>query len=414
MKILYLNPTGQIGGAEASLLDILASMRAGQPDWSLHLLAGDDGPLHSRAEALGVSSTVMPLPLALAEIGDAGAGGPAGKHVSKAKLLYQLLKSAPATAKYLRQLRLFMRALSPDVVHSNGFKMHVLSACAKTRSMPLVWHIHDYLKPRPVMAKLMRHLSGRCALAIANSESVAEDLRSTCGARLAVQTIYNCIDVEKFSPAGASLDLDALSGLQPSLPETIKVGMLSTLARWKGQETFLHALSLLPKDLSFRGYIVGGALYRTGGSQYTLEELREIAERLGLAQKVGFTGFVDNPASAIRALDIVVHASTQPEPFGLAIAEGMACGRAVIASQAGGAAEIFEAEVNALGHPPGDSARLAERIMWLATNRDLRARLGVTGRATAELRFNRARLATELIPIYLNITERQRQLTAEP
>src|SRR5207247_439443 len=64
--------------------------------------------------------------------------------------------------------------------------------------------------------------------------------------------------------------------------------------------------------------------------------------------RVGFTGFLDDPASAMRALDIVVHASTQPEPFGLVIAEGMACGRAVIASRSGGSVEFIESGTNAL------------------------------------------------------------------
>ncbi len=59
----------------------------------------------------------------------------------------------------------------------------------------------------------------------------------------------------------------------------------------------------------------------------------------------------------MRALDIVVHASTRPEPFGLVIAEAMACGRAVITSAAGGAAEIVESEVDALTHTPGDVER---------------------------------------------------------
>jgi glycosyltransferase involved in cell wall biosynthesis len=78
----------------------------------------------------------------------------------------------------------------------------------------------------------------------------------------------------------------------------------------------------------------------------------------------------------------------------------MACGRAVIVSEAGGAAELFETEINALGHSPGDVAQLAEHITLLATDQSLRSRLGAAGRATAERRFNRSRLATELKPIY--------------
>ena len=68
----------------------------------------------------------------------------------------------------------------------------------------------------------------------------------------------------------------------------------------------------------------------------------------------------------MRALDVVVHASTQPEPFGLVIAEAMACGRAVITSAAGGAAEIIDAGVDAITHPPGDAASLSACMVRLA------------------------------------------------
>ena len=78
----------------------------------------------------------------------------------------------------------------------------------------------------------------------------------------------------------------------------------------------------------------------------------------------------------------------------------MACGRAVIASAAGGATEIIDAEVNALSHSPGDAARLAEQIKSLASNEELRQRLGQAGRATVQERFNRERLVKELAPIY--------------
>jgi glycosyltransferase involved in cell wall biosynthesis len=400
MKVLYLNPIAQLGGAEASLLDMLASLRAVEPGWSLRLILGEDGPLVSRASKLGVQTVVLPFPETLAHLGDAGAGGPAGHNLSRAALIRDMLKASPAILAYVRRLRREIREFNPDLIHTNGFKMHVLSAWAKPRRVPLIWHVHDYLSARPLMARAMRRLKGRCAMVLANSKSVAEDVRAVCASGLAVETIYNGIDVESFSPFGKSLDLDALAGLPPAQPETVRVGLLASLALWKGHRTFLEALSLLPTHLPIRGYIMSGALYRTNGSQDSLEELKDLAARLGIMGRVGFTGFLDQPAAAVRALDIVVHASTQPEPFGLVIAEGMACGRAVIISEAGGAAELFEAEINGLGHPPGDAATLAERIARLATDRSLRARLGAAGRATAEQRFDRARLAAELIPLY--------------
>src|SRR5439155_12751410 len=117
----------------------------------------------------------------------------------------------------------------------------------------------------------------------------------------------------------------------------------------------------------------------TERSQYSLAELQALAQRLGIASVVGFTGYIDRPESALRALDIVVHASTEPEPFGLVIAEAMACGRPVIVSATGGAAQIVRVGVDALTHPVGDAPSLAKRIHELATDSAIRARLGQAG-----------------------------------
>jgi glycosyltransferase involved in cell wall biosynthesis len=406
MHLLFLNASGQMGGAEAALLDIMASLREAEPEWKLELIISAAGPLAAKAEALGVVTTVLPLPDSLSRLGDAGAGGPAGDSLSRFRLLRQLIFRSPDGAAYVRQLRRVLRERAPDLVHSNGFKMHVLAALAKPCAVPLIWHLHDYVQPRPFMALLLKLLQSRCSLVLANSNSVGRDAKLACGNGLPVQTIYNGIDTAVFSPGGERLDLDTLAQLPTARAGTIRVGLLATLARWKGHETFLRALSLLSPELPVRGYVIGDAQYQTEGSQFSLAELKTTAERLGVSGRVGFTGFVAEPAKAMRALDIVVHASTEPEPFGLVIVEAMSCGRAVIVSDAGGAAELIERGVNALSHTPALAEQLAERITQLAADPELRARLGAAGRTTAEQRFNRTRLAQELVPIYHSQTAR--------
>jgi glycosyltransferase involved in cell wall biosynthesis len=404
MRIVYLNPSGQTGGAEVALLDILASLKEAEPQWELHLIVPDEGVLTAKAKALGVLTNVLPFPASLARLGDSSAGGPAGNEIGHAELLRKLFFAGPGISSYAVKLRTMLRQLGPDVLHTNGFKMHLLAALSKPGKVPLVWHLHDYVRARPFMSTLMKLLRARCSIALANSNSVRRDFEALCGDDLPVQTIYNAVDTAVFSSCGASVDLDSLSGFPSSNGRIVKVGMLATLARWKGHETFLRAISLLPPDLPLRGYIVGDAIYQTDGSQYSVEELKAVAQKLGIADRVAFTGFVEEPAPIMRALDIVVHASTEPEPFGLVIAEAMACGRAVIVSETGGAAELIEDGMNALAHQPGDAAQLAQRIKELATDAQLRARLGAAGRVTAEQRFDRARLAAELIPIYRSRT----------
>ncbi|MEK6280864.1 MAG: glycosyltransferase family 4 protein [Acidobacteriota bacterium] len=403
MRIVYLSPSGRMGGAEVALLDMLASVRQAEPEWTLHLIVSEEGGVAEKARALGVSTHVLPFPASLARIGDAAAGGPAGHSKSRLHLLAQLLLAAPAVTIYVRKLRTRLGRLEPEVIHSNGFKMHLLGAMANRRTIPLIWHFHDYLTARPFMSRLIKLFRKRCSMALANSNSVRLDVTAVCGDAMPIQTIYNGIDTAVFTPRGESADLDLLSGLPEAGSNTIRVGMLATFARWKGHETFLRAIALLKPDFPVRGYVVGDALYQTDGSQYSLGQLKEMARQLGISSRIGFTGFVSNPATAMRSLDIMVHASTQPEPFGLVIVEGMACGRAVIVSEAGGAAELIESGINALGHPPGDAVRLSERLMELASDASLRTRLGEAGRSTAERRFNRTRLSTELTAIYRRV-----------
>lgn len=376
------------------------AIRHGQPGWKLELLAGSDGDFTAAVQELGIGVHIIPLPSTLSRLGDAGAGGPAGETVSKSSIVAALGLSAPQLTSYVWKLRHFLSESNPDLIHSNGLKTHILAAIAAPPRSKVLWHVHDYVGARPLTSRLIRLLARRCDAAIVNSHSVERDLDAVCRGRVKIHTAYNAVDLKRFSPQGPLLDLDALSGLPPATDGTLRVGLVATMARWKGQEVFLQALSMLPKALPIRGYIIGGRIYLTRGSQYSVDELRNLASNLGLNGKVAFTGYVHDPSSAIRALDIVVHASTQPEPFGLAVAEAMACGKPVVASNAGGVSEIISDNETALGHAPADAAALATCIARLAADHGLRKKLGAKGRRRAEQRFDRLRLEREIPLIY--------------
>lgn len=400
MRIAFLSSSGELGGAERSLLDVMASLRAAEPSWSLHLICPAEGPLVREANSLGVAACVLAFPEPLARLGDAGLGGPAGKKVGRVAFLLTALAACGTLGGYVWKLRALLNTLAPDVVHANGFKMQVLAAVAGLRSKRVVWHLHDYVSTRPVMARLLSYFARQCSAVVANSRSVAADAVRVIGSKVPMFVVHNATDLCRFTPCGATLNLDLMSGLPPAEVGIVRVGLVATMGRWKGQQVFLDALSRLPRSLPVRGYIVGGPIYVTNGGQYTVEELRGMATSLGVNDRVGFTGFVEDSAAAMRSLDVVVHASTSPEPFGLVIIEAMACGRAVVASRAGGAAEVFHPGVDSLAHIPGDAAALAECIQSLVTDAGLRTRLGREARAAVERQFDRSRLSAELVPIY--------------
>jgi glycosyltransferase involved in cell wall biosynthesis len=377
MKVVFLNATGQLGGAERVLVCLLRAVRSERPDWTLQVVAGDDGPLIPLLAGLGFDVEVLSMPKRLVSMGEASTKSPVA-----------LIRAFAAAAVYRNRLRDLLANRRPDVIHTLNFKMHLLAACSMIPGAKLCWHIHDFVSNRFLTRKLMRLLSGRPSCVVAISESVARDLRSVSRLPGRIKTVLNAVDLDHFSPTGPTWPLRG----EPS------VGFIATFARWKGHEVFLRAVASLP--FPFRAYVVGGGVYKTAGSQITSEELQELAERLELTGRVTFTGFLEDTAPLLRSLDVVVHASTEPEPFGLTVAEAMACGRAVVASLAGGVTEILEDTVNGLGHSPGDVQGLALAIERLLRDPELRKQYGMAARLTAEAKLDPRRMARQFVEIY--------------
>ena len=389
MRVCYLAPGAALGGGERSLLDLIAALREELPGYQPSLIAGEEGPLLARARALGVEVRQVELPAALAGWGDSQLLGSPGL-----ARLAGLARAAPGAAlggvRFARALRGAMRELRPDLVHSNALKTH---AFAPVCPAPVLWHLRDYLGQRRLAKRLLAPLAGSARAGIAISRSLARDAAGVVP-ELPLHVVYNAVDTEHFRPEGPRAEL---SGPR----EVLRLGIVATYGRWKGQDVFLEALARLPAGLpAWRGYVIGGPIYRTAGSQWSREELRERARRLGLCAALEFVDFQADPAPVYRALDVVVHASTRPEPFGRTIVEAQACGRAVVAVERGGSGELFAPGREALGVPPGDAGALAGALAALIADPGLRGALGRSGRAAALQRFSRPRLGRDLARIY--------------
>lgn len=401
MRIVFLTPSARLGGADVVLLDLLAGLVETRPSWQLSLIVAADGPLVPRARERGIDVHVLPFPATLARLGERSYDN---RRSSRLAFWWGLARTAVPAWRYRTRLRALIATLAPAIVQTNGLKMHLLGAVTTPRDTPLLWHLHDYVSPRRASAFLLARLAHRCSALVTNSQSVAADVARLPGAWPPTQAIRCGVDPTRYTPDGERMDLDARASLPAPEEPVVRVGLVATFAVWKGHTTFLEAIARLPPGLPVRAYVIGGEVYETSGSQTSLAELRDAAIRLGIGARVGFTGFVDDPGAAMRALDVVVHASTEPEPFGLTIAEAMACGRAVIASQGGGAAEIVSPDVDALTTPPGDAAALARAITQLATDTSLRLRLGHAARTAAGQRFSCRRFVDEFLDVYASLT----------
>jgi glycosyltransferase involved in cell wall biosynthesis len=397
MRVLFLDPVGTMGGAERCLLDLVASMRAARPSLTTGLIVGGPGPLVHEAEQLGMEVTVLPLPRALSRAGDSGISGLLGV----VKSVPSLAIASGALAGYAAQLDRAVRAFAPTVVHSNGIKMHLLSALLPNRGAPVVWHLRDFVGQRAIMAHVLRAVAPRVRGLLAISRSVVDDAARALR-RDDVTLVYDAIDTDCFVPGGPRVDLDALAGLAPAPAGVVRIGLIATYARWKGQDIFIDAAAEYARSggPEARFYVIGGPAYDTDASQFTVAELRTRVVARGLADVVGLVPFQAAPERVYRSLDVAVHASTRPEPFGRTIAEAMTCGRALIAAREGGAAELVRDDVDALAIAPRDPVVLANAIRALAGDPTRRARLGAAARVTAAQRFARDRIGPEVLAAY--------------
>jgi glycosyltransferase involved in cell wall biosynthesis len=396
MRVLFLSPIGNIGGAERVLLSTAAGLKRERPDMVLRVISLSPGPLLDAVRDLGGEAEAVSLPVELGELGDSRLSQ------SRFHLVAAAARKLPRLYSFLSQLRAAITRFAPDLVHSNGIKTHLLSRFTVRSGVPVVWHIHDFLGTRRVAGTLLRRARSRVRIAIAVSSAVAIDARAALpGVR--VEMLPNAVDLVRFSPGVSDgTHLDSLASFPLAPPGTVRVGLVATYARWKGHLTFLEAAARLAADqptLPIRWYIVGGAIYHTA-AQFTEAELRAEVVARGIADRVAFVPFTSNPVPVYRGLDVVVHASTQPEPFGLTIVEAMACGRPVVVSAAGGASELFRDGRDAVGFSPGQSRELAEAVRRLVENPTLRDQLGVAARRAAEDRFDAAGYPQKLLDVY--------------
>ena len=394
-----LTTSAALGGAETSVLTLLTALARLEPSWRITVILPADGPLGHRCRAAGFDVVRLPFPPGLAGLGESAAVGAARRSIYQGRLVAGAMRAAAGLPGYLRQLASVLDSRAVTVLHTNGLKAHVAGALARPAGTRLVWHLHEYVRARPLTARLLRALAHRTECVVANSESVRRDAEAAFGPSVACRRIYNAVDLDAFTPEGAVLDLAALAG-GPGDGAAVRVGLVATFGRWKGHDVFIDALARLSARETWRAYVVGGAVYETPGSQWQASELRARADAAGVNGALRFTGHVEDVPAAMRALDVVVHASSKPEPFGMVIAEAMACGRAVVAVRAGGAAEIFEDGRTAVGFEQGDAAGLAACLGALVEDRVRREALGAAARAAACRQFAPDRMAAEFREAY--------------
>lgn len=184
-------------------------------------------------------------------------------------------------------------------------------------------------------------------------------------------------------------------GLSPGQP---LFGIFGRVVPWKGQLEFLRAARLvLERVPDARALVVGDA---SDGDHAYMDRLLAFTREHGLGDRVIFAGYREDVATYYTLLDVVVHASIEPEPSGRVIFEAMSYGTPVVASHLGGPREFVEDGEDGFIVDPTDAERLAERVLLLLTDPELRESMGAKGRKKMLSRFGPEPYARRVEAVY--------------
>jgi glycosyltransferase involved in cell wall biosynthesis len=387
MRVLAVDQSGVLGGAELSLLEVMKNMRG-----TNETVLFDDGPFRIALEAVGLKVDVLDG----AALGGLSKDG--GMKRPGAGMIGGVMGLVRATLEKSR---------NSDVIYVNTQRAMVVGAIAGLISRrPVVWHLRDIVSPEHFGKTQLTIIKWCTKLmlerVIANSTASAVAL--TALTRLKeerLDVVFNGISAEPFTELESVAQHELRARF--SLPQdAFLVGSFSRLARWKGQHILLEALLEAPE---MHAVLVGAALF---GEDAYEAELRAYVLEHGLADRVHFLGFQHDIAACMKAVDVVAHTSISPEPFGRVIIEGMLAKRPIVAARAGGVTDIVEDRENGILCTPGDVAALAGALGELSADAGLRRRLVEQGYANAISRFGTERYVESVEKILSDVAGKSR------
>ncbi len=384
MKILFYNHTGQISGAERVLLMILRGLDSRRFD--AVVACPPEGRLGRMVSDLQVRTISIDS--------------------LRARFTWRpdrLIRYLGSFFQVIRSARLNVIHEAPDIVHANSIRGGlVMSAATFGLNVPIVWHVHDLL-PRHLLSvaiRLFLCLSRRNQV-IAVSHAVAARLRGILlrclSKRVPVHTIHNAVDLERFRPDSHSRK-ETRCGLRIA-EEQLVIGIVGQLTARKQPLELIRAFAKVASEVPNAVLLIVGEALFNRDAEYA-ESLVQTTDSLGLSDRIRFLGSREDIPALMRAFDLLV-VNSRAEAFGLTNIEAMATGTPVLAAAVDGIKEIIHHDQD--GWLFDSQPALADGMIKLLRDGNLRARLSRQSRRSVMTRFSAERLLTETQSFYRGV-----------
>ena len=363
MRILQISSASSFGGGERYVADLTNALHDRGHD--LYVAVRPRSPLVQQLQVPPDKITTLPLRNALD------------------------LRSAHELARLVRQQEI-------EVVHAHMARDYSLAAYATRRNRETKFIVTRHvLFP---LNRLHRQTLARAHRVIAVSNAVASELRNgAIAGSEKIVVVHNGIDTNRFAKALVDFDRGEFLRNNKLPTDCLLVGSIGELRTLKRHDDFIRAAAIVAKEFPQAHFVLAGVDASSTGEVRT--QLERLVAELGLAERFHLLGWLNDAEKLLAAMDVFVSAS-ETESFGLAIAEAMAAGTAVVATQTEGAREVIEDQRTGLLVPIGDVPRIARAVTSLLADEQQRKQLGRRAKEAVASQFSLKRMVDEIERLY--------------
>jgi len=367
MRILQMIPGYRRRGAEIHVLNLMLGMREVKVPASLAVLYDDEVAREARSLGLDV---------------------------------FVIRKRCRGDLSVVFRLAKLIREEGFQIVHThliNG-NFYGRTAARLAGTCCVLSTIHNHREALPVSREWMKSLAYRqdilmarlCDRVISVTDGLRVRLIKDGLPENHIKMIPGCIDTNRYRPDRTEREASRKEfGISD---EEFVVGTAGALVR----EKRLHLLLQVAHDVLQAGV---PARFLIAGEGYLADELRALAKRLGIEDKVIFTGWCSDIPNIISAMDVFVLCSST-ETTSMVIVEGMAMRRPIVAMQVGDLSETFTEGVSGFFVPSGDIHKMTEILIRLYKDPEKRQTMGEEGRKEALGKFGREKVVLEVLQTY--------------
>jgi len=365
IKILQTIRQGKIGGGESHVLDLVGELD--QEHYESVVLSFTYGPMVDRMKAMGIKT-------------------------------YVIETEKPFDFTKWSKVKDILESENIDIVHAHGTRANSNTYnSAKKLGIPIVYTVHGWsfhpdqnylLRSLRIMGE--KYLVNKADLTVCVSDNNLNDARKEFEMKRACVIKYG-INLKKFNPVNSFLDVRAELGIEAN---TILVGYVVRMTKQKDPLTLVRAIAMIPADLNVKFLFVGDGELKS--------EAIKLAKALNVYSRIIFMDFRQDVPNILNAIDIYCLPSLW-EGLPIGMLEAMAMHKAVVVTAIDGAKEVIESFENGILVPVEDPVKLAEALVLLIENEELRTKIGENAGQTVLNSFNVSKMTRQIEDVYSNI-----------